>query len=296
MKIIGTGLSGLVGSRIVELLPEYEFIDYSLSTGISILEKDQLAQATEKNCDFDCFIHLAAFTDTAQAWAQNGDKNSLCYQLNVEGTKNIIDLCQKYNKHLIHISTDFIFDGTKDGLYTEEDKPNPVEWYGETKYIAEQEVLNSQISSSIIRIAYPYRANFVDKKDIARKIIEALKTKSLNHPLFGDQITTPTFVDDIALGLKYFFQNKTSGIFHLVGSSSQSPFEMAQKIAEIWGFDSSLIKEGSLIDYVKSLPPGSRPWQKNLAISNKKIKSFGISTKTLEEGLTEMKRQLSLPV
>ena len=292
MKIIGTGLSGLVGSRIVELLPEYEFIDYSLSTGISILDKKQLEETTLKNTDFDCFIHLAAFTDTNQAWAQNGDKNSLCYQLNVEGTKNIIDICKKYNKHLIHISTDFVFDGTKEGKYTEEDNPNSIEWYGETKYIAEQEVLNSQISNSIVRIAYPYRANFSDKKDIARKMIEALRTKSLNHPLFNDQITTPTFVDDIALGLKYFFENKPSGIFHLVGSSVQSPFEMCQQIAKIWNFDTNLIKEGSLVDYVKNLPAGSRPWQKNLAISNEKIKTLGISMKTLEEGLLEIKKQI----
>jgi len=292
MKIIGTGLSGLVGSRIVELLPEDNFIDYSLSTGISILDKDQLAQATEKNPDFDCFIHLAAFTDTAKAWEQNGDKTGLCYQLNVQGTKNIIELCKKYNKHLIHISTDFVFDGNKEEKYTEEDTPAPIEWYGQTKYFAEQEVLNSGISSSIIRIAYPYRANFAEKKDIVRKIIDALKTQSLNHPMFADQITTPTFVDDIALGLKYFFQHKPNGIFHLVGSSSQSPFQMAQQVAETWGFDKNLIKEGSLEEYIKTLPEGSRPWQRHLAISNDKIKSLGIFPKTLQAGLLEMKKQM----
>lgn len=291
MKIIGTGLSGLVGSRVVELLPEHNFIDYSLSTGISILDKNQLIEASEKNSDFDCFIHLAAFTDTNQAWAQKGDKTALCYQLNVEGTKNIIDICKKYNKHLIHISTDFVFDGNKEGVYTEEDLPSPIEWYGQTKYFAEQEVLNSGISASIVRIAYPYRANFADKKDLVRKVIDALKTNSLN-PMFADQITTPTFVDDIAFGLKYFFENKPTGIFHLVGSSSQSPFEMCKIIAEIFGFDSNLVRQGSLEEYIKTLPTGSRPWQKNLAISNEKIKSLGISTKTLTDGLAEMKKQM----
>lgn len=291
MKIIGTGLSGLVGSRIVELLPEFQFIDYSLATGISILDSKQLEEATAKKSDFDCFIHLAAFTDTNQAWIQNGDENGLCYQLNVVGTQNIVDLCKKYNKHLIHISTDFVFDGTKEEKYTEEDTPNPIEWYGKTKYLSEQVVLNSGISASIIRIAYPYRAVFADKKDLVRKVIDALKTNTLN-PMFADQITTPTFVDDIALGLKYFFENKPTGIFHLVGSSSQSPYEMCQKIAEILGFDPKLVRQGSLEDYVKTLPAGSRPWQKNLAISNEKIKSLGISTKTLTEGLTEMKKQM----
>ncbi len=292
MKIIGTGLSGLVGSRIVELLKDnFEFIDYSLATGISILDPTQLEEATAKNSDFDCFIHLAAFTDTNQAWAQNGDENGLCYQLNVVGTRNIVNLCKKYNKHLIAISTDFVFDGQKTDKYTEEDSPNPIEWYGKTKYLAEQEVLNSGIPATIIRIAYPYRANFADKKDLVRKVIDALKTNTLN-PMFADQITTPTFVDDIALGLKYFFENKPTGIFHLVGSSSQSPFEMCQKIAEIFGFDPKLVRQGSLEDYIKTLSAGSRPWQRNLAISNEKVKSLGINMKTLSEGLIEMKKQL----
>lgn len=295
MKIIGTGLSGLVGSRIVELLTDHQFIDYSLATGISILDPKQLEDATTKDSDFDCFLHLAAFTDTNQAWAQNGDKNGLCYQLNVVGTQNIIDICKKYNKHLIHISTDFVFDGTKEGSYTEEDIPNPIEWYGATKYEAEKLVLSSGISATIIRIAFPYRAVFADKKDLIRKVIDALKTNTLN-PMFADQITTPTFVDDIAMGMKYFIENKPSGIFHLVGSSSQSPFEMCQKIAKIWGFDPKLVRKGSLEEYVKTLPAGSRPWQRNLAISNEKIKSLGISMKTLEEGLKAMKQQFPSPV
>jgi len=292
MKIIGTGLSGMVGSRIVELLTDHQFIDYSLATGISILDPKQLEDATAKNPDFDCFLHLAAFTDTNQAWAQNGDKNGLCYRLNVEGTQNIIDLCKKYNKHLIHISTDFVFDGNKEGAYTEEDIPNPIEWYGATKYEAEKLILSSGIPATIIRLAYPYRAVFADKKDLVRRVIDALKANTL-YPMFTDQITTLTFIDDIAMGMKYFIENKPTGIFHLVSSSYQSPYEMCLKIAEIWGFDPKLVRQGSLAEYVKNMPAGSRPWQKNQAISNEKIKTLGINMKTLEEGLKAMKQQLS---
>jgi dTDP-4-dehydrorhamnose reductase len=123
--------------------------------------------------------------------------------------------------------------------------------------------------------------------------VDNLKNGTLN-PLFIDQITTTTFVDDIANGLKYFFDNKPEGTFHLVGSSCQSPYEMGLKIAETFGFDTSLVKQGSLQDYIKTLPPGSRPWQKNLSLSNQKITQLGIKMKTLEEGLFEMKCQLGL--
>ena len=102
-------------------------------------------------------IHLAAFTDTNAAWSQRGDKSGLCYRLNVSGTKNIIRLCQKYGQYLIYVSTDFVFSGQKDGVYTEEDTPDPIEWYGQTKRWAESG-FESILPAAIIRLSYPFRA------------------------------------------------------------------------------------------------------------------------------------------
>jgi dTDP-4-dehydrorhamnose reductase len=116
--------------------------------------------------DADVILHLAAVTDTNAAWEQRGDKNSICYRLNVGGTQNILDLCRQHNKHLIYISTDFVFDGTKITPYTEEDEPNPIERYGENKYLGEKLILDSNDSASIVRITYPYRAKFDQKPDI----------------------------------------------------------------------------------------------------------------------------------
>ena len=170
-KIIGTGLSGLVGSRIIELLGDkYEFVDFSLDTGVSILDKANLAAAFEKHKDAVAVLHLAAFTDTNAAWEQKGDKSGICYQLNVEGTRNILNLAKKYNQYLIYVSTDFVFDGAKDTPYTEIDEPSPIEWYGETKYLGEKVILDSGYQNyAITRITYPYRAHFETKPDIIRK-------------------------------------------------------------------------------------------------------------------------------
>lgn len=291
-KIIGTGLSGLVGSRIIELLKDkYKFVDFSLNTNINILDIRQLEDAFQQNSDAIAVIHMAAFTDTNAAWVQKGDKAGLCYQLNVGGTENILELCQKYNKYLIHISTDFVFDGNKKGPYTETDQPKPIEWYGETKYFAEKLVLDSKHKAAVVRPAYPYRAKFEGKLDIVRKIINGLKENSLN-PMFADQIITPTFIDDIAKGIEYFIKKQPAGIFHLVGSTSLSPYEMALKIAKVFGFDQNFIKKGSLKNYIENSPAGSRPWQMNGAISNHKITKLGIKMKTFDEGLKEIKKQL----
>lgn len=293
-KIIGTGLSGLVGSRIVELLKDkFEFVDFSLDSGVNLLDQQSLSQAFEKNKDAVAVLHLAAFTDTNAAWEQKGDKSGICYQLNVEGTKSILNLAQKYNQYLIYISTDFVFDGTKTTPYLETDAPNPIEWYGETKYLGEKVIIDSGYTNyNISRITYPYRAKFEPKVDIIRKVLTKLQN---NEPvkMFSDQICTYTFIDDIAESLGYFLDNKTTGIYHLVGSSSHSPYEMCLEIAKAFNLNKDLISASSLEEYIKSQPAGSRPWQKTLITSNQKVTNLGLKFKTLSEGLEEIKKQLS---
>lgn len=293
-KIIGTGLSGLVGSRIVELLKDkFEFIDFSLDSGVNLLDQQSLADAFEKNKDAVAVLHLAAFTDTNAAWEQKGDNSGICYQLNVEGTRNILNLAQKYNQYLIYISTDFVFDGTKNTPYLETDAPNPIEWYGETKYLGEKVIIDSGYTNyNISRITYPYRAKFEPKVDIIRKVLTKLQN---NEPvkMFSDQICTYTFIDDIAESLGYFLDNKTTGIYHLVGSSSHSPYEMCLEIAKAFNLNKDLISASSLEEYIKSQPAGSRPWQKTLITSNQKVTNLGLKFKTLSEGLEEIKKQLS---
>ena len=286
--IIGTGLSGLVGSRIVELLGhKYDFTDFSLKSGIDILKPDTFPVPPS---DSSVLIHLAAFTDTTTAWDQRGDTSGLCYRLNVTGTQNILDYCKKYHKYLIYISTDFVFDGANSGSYTEDDTPHPIEWYGQTKYLGEKLVLTSGLPAAIIRIAFPYRAHFDPKPDLVRKMIAKFQANQ-TLSLFTDQITTPTFIDDIALGLDYFFGHQPSGIFHLVGSSSQSPFDLGCLVADTFGFDKNLVQPSSLASYLSS-QPSPRPYQKNLSLSNQKVKNLGILPKDIKHGLLDMKTQI----
>jgi len=291
-KIIGTGLTGLVGSRIVELLKDkFEFVDFSLDTNVNILDLASITAAFEQHKDAIAVLHMAAFTDTNVAWDQRGDKTGICYQLNVEGTRNILNLAKKYNQYLIYISTDFVFDGAKNTPYLETDTPFPIEWYGETKYLGEKVIQDSGYTNyNISRITYPYRAKFEIKADIIKKVLTKLQN---NEPvkMFSDQICTYTFIDDIAQALGYFFENKTTGIYHLVGSSSHSPYEMAKLVAKTFGFDENSVQASSLKEYIKSQPAGSRPWQKTLITSNQKAKDLGLNFKTLTEGLEEIKKQ-----
>ncbi len=294
MKIIGTGLSGLVGSRITELLKDkFEFVDFSLDTGVNILDVQNLTKAFEENKDAVAVLHMAAFTDTNAAWNQKGDKNGICYQLNVQGTQNILSLAKQYNQYLIYISTDFVFDGAKTTPYLETDTPNPIEWYGETKYLGEKVIIDSGYTNyNISRITYPYRAKFDAKPDIIRKVLTKLQNNE-EVKMFSDQICTYTFIDDVAVALGYFFENKNTGIYHLVGSSSHSPYEMCLEVAKIFNLNKDLISASSLDEFVKSQPFGSRPWQKTLITSNQKVTDLGLKFHTLSEGLEEIKKQLN---
>jgi len=302
VKIIGTGLTGLVGSRIVELLSNYDFVDFSLDNEIDITDFAVLKQAFSENKDAKIVLHLAAFTNVDKAWEQKNKKELSCYQVNVLGTKNIAKLCKKHNKYLIHISTDFIFDGInppKRG-YTEKDIPNPIEWYGETKYLAEKEVSKSECDYSIVRIAFPYKlkpslkessikqdGKELYKLDLVRKMIQKLKNNEILN-LFNDQFICPTFIDDIAYALGKIIEKKPENeIFHCVGGKAITPYELGVLIAKILSLSSDKIKGVSLSEYLNNNPK-VRPYQPKLVLSSQKLYNYlGVKTIGIDEGVKE---------
>src|SRR5258706_8157755 len=126
-KILGIGLTGLVGSRIVELLDNtYEFENLSTSSGIDITNKENITKAIISS-DASIIFHAAAYTDVkgAEKEKELGEK-SLAWQINVEGTRNIALACEKMRKKLIYISTDLVLGGdiVPDGGFTENAEPN----------------------------------------------------------------------------------------------------------------------------------------------------------------------------
>src|SRR3989337_1709394 len=167
-QIIALGLSGLVGSRISEILSEkYQFVSLTTSSGVDITKPETLTVIKNyENANF--VLHLAAKTDVDgceddKRFGEQGE----AWRVNVLGTSNVAEICREAGKKIIYISTDFVFDGKKpEGeYYSEEDIPNPKNWYAVTKYEGEKAVEKSGADYLILRIAYPYRAEFELKKD-----------------------------------------------------------------------------------------------------------------------------------
>lgn len=250
MKILVFGGGGLVGSRFIELNKLNMEIKAPGAEQVDILNKDQILQIIE-SFNPDSVINFAAYTNVQEAENQKDEREGICYQINAIGAKNVAEACKLFDKHLVFISTEYVFDGTKEiSPYVEDDKPNPVNWYGATKLFGEEYVFGSGCISTIVRISMPFRAKYEIKKDIARFFLEQLK---LGNSLKGvdDQNITPTLVDDIVQGLKTILQNKSEGIYHISSKDSVTPLEFAKTIARLFGLSYALIDSITLDEFNK---------------------------------------------
>lgn len=287
-KVLVFGGNGLVGSRFVELFEDQFQINTPAASSVDILNKDQISGMFKK-FDPDSVINFAAYTNVEEAENQKDEKEGTCFRLNVVGAKNVAESCREFNKYLIHISTDYVFDGEKEEPFKEEDTPHPINWYGMTKYLGEKEVLKCNIPSAIARISMPYRAKYEAKSDIGRLFLKKLQEGN-KITAVNDQIITPTFVDDIAHALSKILQSKIKGIIHVSCKTPTTPFEFARTIARIFKLDETLISPISLSEY--NLNKKAKMLQ-NSALSPAKFDSlFSGILHNLEDSLNLFKREV----
>ncbi len=294
-KVIVTGLSGLLGSEMARMAGnKFELVNVDITEGIDITDYRQLAEVVARHADATAVVHLAAFTDVSRAYGETGDEHGLCYRVNVVGTRNISRICSEHNLHLIYVSTDFVFEGSKEGEYTEEDDPNPIEWYGRSKLEGEEAVRTGR-SWTIVRTGFLYVSGTAPRPDLVRNIHNKLAAGQQTQ-LFTDQIVTPTFGDDMVRGLLLLARERPSSeLFHVVGSTALSPFELGLKIADTFGLDRDLVRPSSLAEYLEKDP---RPRQKSLRMSNAKWTEFaaehGLTRPlTIDEGLARVRDEMT---
>lgn len=289
-KVLVFGGSGLVGSRFIGLNATNVEIKSPDASTVDILNKDQIAKAIEK-FNPDSVINFAAYTNVEEAENQKDDEDGIVFQVNVNGAKNVAEVCQKANKHLIHISTEYVFDGTKQNFpYTEEDKPNPINWYGQTKYLGEQAVNNIDGKSIVVRISMPYSPLYKQKKDIARFFLQQLQAGQQVQAVWDQQVT-PTLVDDIVNALLVFLENQTDGIYHISSKDTTTPLDFVKTIAETFHLNYSLISSISFEEFNKNK---KAKLLTNSCLNPAKFEEqFGDDIlHTIEEGLQIFKNQI----
>jgi dTDP-4-dehydrorhamnose reductase len=192
MKILVLGGSGLVGSRFIELTKDQFTVDSPSHNDLDLLNSTEIANYLASS-DAEAVLNLVAITNVDNCQDEDGDKEGNVYKLNSLVPQVLAQECQKTGKHLIHVSTDYVFDGEKtDAPYTEEDPTNPINWYGKTKCWAEEFVLAVDPNFSIVRPEMPYSAVFEKRKDFARFFLDSLK-EGKEIKAIEDQHITPVF-------------------------------------------------------------------------------------------------------
>lgn len=188
--------------------------------------------------------------------------------------------------HLIHFSTDYVFDGSK-GPYSESDQPKPISYYGKSKLAGENAVLKSHAKNTVIRTNVVYGLTSDNQQDFVKWILKnADASKEMN--IVDDQCSNPTLTDDLALAVKRIIEKQRCGIYHIGGNTYCNRYEFALEIAKIFHLDESLFKTIKTKDLQQ---PAPRPLIGGL-INLKAHTDLGISFSSITEGLVRLRHQM----
>lgn len=267
LRIVATGLSGLVGSKIARDLEQtVAFENLDLTTGVDITNAEQVRRALE-HTSADVVLHLAAFTDVKAAWEQRGDRSGVCFRVNVLGTEVIAQACREFGKQLIHVSTAYVFDGNEPEMYSEDAVLSPIEWYGQTKAEAEEKVREYSDLWTMFRIDQPFRADDFAKPDTTHKLLRAMLAGTATP--FADHWFSPTILEDFSQVVLWAAKEHILGVWHATCGRKVSDFEYAGLLAKAQGLNLSL-PAGSLDAYLRQ---SERPYQRNTALSAEKLRT-----------------------
>lgn len=291
MKVLVTGANGFLGIHLVKSLLDKGFL--VIATGKknpSLLdphENLQYCQAdlTDPFAIHDIFeehkpdvvVHAAALSQVDLAEQEQWQ----AYSINVGGTLNVLANAEPLQAFFIFISTDFVFDGLK-GYYQETDPTGPVNYYGKTKEEAEDAVMEYTAPWAIVRTSLVYGKPVSGKPNILSVIKEKLE-KGEVYGLVNDQWRSPTFVEDLALGIILIIEKKATGIFHISGKDVLTPYQMGKAAAVFLKRDPSLVKELFASNFSQ---PAKRPGKTNLVI-DKAIHILGYAPVSFEEGMRQ---------
>ena len=244
--VLVTGASGFLGSVLVKALAAERPV-YALSRSPSVSAAQPVAvdlangEAVGRLLEaipFACCVHAAAIADPDLC-----EKDpAVAQRANVEGTRNLLEVCKKRQKRFVFISTDYVFDGRKAGPYTEEDSVCPLQVYGETKAAAEKLVL-AVPGGLVIRLPFLFGyAPPPERPDFATDTLRRLWTE---RPAAYDnrQLRTPLLREEAAEAIRLLADSSFTGIVHVVPSESATKFNLAFAFARCLGKPAELVRE-----------------------------------------------------
>ena len=296
-KIVITGANGLLGQKLVNLFnrtPKYKVIAIArgenrnnAKTGytyidVDLTDFDKVAQKINDSKPH-IIINTAAMTNVDAC----EDKKEQCDLINVELVRHLVRLSEKHQSYLVHISTDFIFDG-KNGPYKEDDEPNPLSYYGLSKLKSEQIIQESTLKYVILRTVLVYGiVDNMSRSNLVLWLKEAIENKK-TVTIIDDQFRMPTFVDDLAQACLSAVSKKAQGVFNVSSCELMSIYDMAIEVAKTFNLDTSYIKRVSTSELNQKAP---RPAVTEFDLT-KSNKILGLPLVSFSERLQVFKNQL----
>jgi dTDP-4-dehydrorhamnose reductase len=296
-KVLITGSNGLLGQKLLDLYLTIEDIELIATargenryprkegytyTSLDITNEKEVQQVIAQHAP-DCIINTAAMTNVDSC---ETDKEG-CDKLNVDAVAYLIAAANTAGAHLIHLSTDFIFDGKK-GPYKEDDEANPLSYYGHSKLLAENMVREYCTKWSIARTVLVYGVvNDMSRSNIVLWAKGALeKGQPIN--VVDDQFRTPTLAEDLAKGCQLIEHKQAEGIYNISGKDQMSILELVQRVANYFDLDASVLR---VVSSESLNQPAKRPPLTGFDLT-KSRKVLGYEPHSFEQGIGVLMEQL----
>jgi dTDP-4-dehydrorhamnose reductase len=289
MRCLVLGCNGLLGQKLVSLAPPgAEIMGSDMQERAVALPEGQYLRADLGDfnqtgklvhaCKPDWILNAAGFTNVDGAETER----EICYRANVTAVEHLVHACRRHHARLVHVSTDYVFDG-QNGPYSEEDRPNPIGYYGKSKLAGENVLRGSDIHYAVARTMVLYghakaiRPNFVTW---------LIKTLNKNEPvrIVDDQFGNTTLADELAEGLWQIVAQNAQGIYHIAGREIIDRYHFSLQIAEIFHLDPALIRRIKTADLAQTAP---RPMNSGLNV-DKAMNELGLSLSDARGGLVRL--------
>lgn len=222
MRVLVTGVKGQLGYDVVKDLEKRGHQPIGVDRDEMDLMDNEAIRTFIMNLKPEAIIHCAAYTAVDKA----EEEVETCYQINAEAVKVISECAKELDVKLIYISTDYVFDGTKEGEYVETDIPNPINVYGASKLKGEQYVQELLEKYYIVRISWVFGVNGNNFIKTMRRL--GLERDELN--IIHDQVGSPTYTADLAPLLVDMMETDKYGIYHATNEETCSWYEFANEI------------------------------------------------------------------
>lgn len=289
-KVFVTGTNGLVGSFVVDRLlkegyevfassrtgdlssfnqnPRYRFIQVNFADPYSLGDAFEFVRP-------ELVVHCGAMSKPDDCEQRQPD----AFDANVYGTVQLLKTAELYNAFFVQVSTDFVFSGDT-GMYREADRPNPVNYYGKTKWQAEEAVAEYQSGWAIARTCFVFAKPFYGRGNFITLVAQKLR-QGEPFNIVEDQQRTPTYAPDLAWGIARILERRSTGIFHLAGKEKLSPYTMALKVADHLNITNHRLRPVTRAEFKE---PAPRPLCTGLNIE-KAIQELSFNPLSFDKGL-----------